>query len=49
MPYHVHDKVSFGNDNVLPVSHIGTFSVNPRLKLKDVLIVPHLKKKTTFG
>lgn len=45
VPYHGDDKVALGNGNVLHISRIGTFTVKPNLKLKDVLIVPHLKKK----
>lgn len=44
-PYHGHDKVAFGNGNVLPISRVGTYSIAPNLKLRDILIVPNLKKK----
>nr|GEX78696.1 zinc finger, CCHC-type, Gag-polypeptide of LTR copia-type [Tanacetum cinerariifolium] len=44
VPYHGNEKVSFGNGNVLPVSRIGTLSINQNLKLQDVLIVPNIKK-----
>lgn len=44
-PYHGKDKVAFGNSKVLPISIIGTLSLTPHLKLCDVLIVPHIRKK----
>lgn len=37
--------MAFGNGNVLPISHIDTLSLNPQLKLQDILIVPHINKK----
>nr|GEY64818.1 retrovirus-related Pol polyprotein from transposon TNT 1-94 [Tanacetum cinerariifolium] len=43
--YHGNEKVSLGNGNVLPISRIGTLSINQNLKLQDVLIVPNIKKK----
>ncbi|PWA52521.1 hypothetical protein CTI12_AA441730 [Artemisia annua] len=45
VPYHGKEKVLFGNGNVLPISRIGTLSVNRNLKLQDVLIVPNITKK----
>lgn len=47
-PYRGKDKVDFGNGNVLPISRIGTLLVTRQLKLQDILIVPHIKKKLHF-
>lgn len=44
-PYTGHDKVVFGNGNILPISHIGTENISPNISLKDILVVPNLSKK----
>lgn len=44
VPYHYTNKVTFTNGIILPISHVGTFSINSHLKLQDVQIVPYLKK-----
>ncbi|KAK4481427.1 hypothetical protein RD792_012318 [Penstemon davidsonii] len=46
-PYHGTDKVYVGNGALLDISHIGTASIplgNKSLKLKNVLVVPEIKK-----
>lgn len=37
-------KVSFGNGNTLPISHIGYSSITNDVRLNDVLVVPKLTK-----
>ena len=45
--YKGHDKIIVGNGQGLNISHVGNISLNTNhgtLKLKDVLVVPQLKK-----
>lgn len=37
-------KVTFGNGNKLPISHVGNSTVSKNLLLRDVLVIPHLTK-----
>ncbi|KAJ9554025.1 hypothetical protein OSB04_018070 [Centaurea solstitialis] len=43
-PYLGNNQVSFGNGNVLPISHIGQSSLSNRIRLRDVLVVPRISK-----
>ena len=47
--YNDNDVIYVGDENSLPISHIGEVNVNTedgQLNLKDVLVVPDLKKKS---
>ena len=47
LSYKGHDKIFVGNGQALNISHIGDISIktdHDTLKLKDVLVVPQLKK-----
>ncbi|KAJ9557137.1 hypothetical protein OSB04_011751 [Centaurea solstitialis] len=43
-PYMGTGNVSFGNGNVLPISHTGTTRVSSNITLRDVLVIPRLTK-----
>ena len=43
-PYTGKEKVVVGNGSSLPITHIGSCSPTPTLKLNDVLVVPDLTK-----
>jgi hypothetical protein len=44
--YNGKDCVIVGNGAFLLITHVGTFSPYPNIKLLDVLVVPRLKKKS---
>ncbi|KAI3719151.1 hypothetical protein L6452_20045 [Arctium lappa] len=37
-------SVTFGNSQTLPVSHTGHSTISDRIRLRDILVVPHLSK-----
>ena len=50
-PYHGNYVIYVGDGNCIPITHIGDTSITTNegnLKLKDVLVVPDLKKNLLF-
>lgn len=50
-PYRGHTKINVGNEQGLQISHVGDVVIkteNENLNLKNVLLVPNLKKNLFF-